>query len=99
MIAAEQKQITAADARRRRAECAELELRIRLRIAREKISALETAEKKRQRTLIESTGERLVKPGNLYGQFNLLEQLARDPALVTLALAKKIFRAGPAVNR
>ena len=53
---------------------------------------------KRQRTFIQTAVERLVKsgaihPGNRYGQFNVLEQLARDPSLVTLALTKRIYRA------
>jgi hypothetical protein len=85
-------------------ECAKLKMRIRLYIARERISALETAEHKRQRKLIQSAVEKLVAtgavhPGNLYGQFNVLEQLVKDPALCTLAITKKIFRAGPAQRK
>lgn len=100
MTAAERQQIDAADERRRRAECAELEMRIRLCIMREKIAGLESAEHKRQRTLIQSAVEKLVATGAVHvgdhlGQFRVLEQLARDPSLVTLALTKKIFRARP----
>jgi len=85
-------------------DCAELEMRIRLCIARERIAGLESADAKRQRTLIQSTVEKLiatgaVHPGNLYGQFNVLEQLVKDPSLCTLAITKKIFRAGPAQRK
>jgi hypothetical protein len=70
---------------------------IRLAIVREKIAGLESAEKKRLKTAVQTAVESLVSSGaihrhNLYGQFNLLEQLARDLSFVTLALTKRIFR-------
>ena len=90
--------IAAADARREKSERATLDAQIRLAILRDKISAFESAESKRQKVLIQSAVEKLVKSGainrhNPYAEFNVLEQLARDPSLVTLALTKKIFRA------
>jgi len=104
MTATERQQIFAANARRERSEARELELRIRLVIAREKISALETAEAKRQRALVESAVKKLVAtrtvhPADHLGQFRMTEQFIKDPALIPLALSNKVFRAGPARQR
>lgn len=104
MTAAEQKQIADANARRHRAEAGELDARIQLAILRQQIHAHETAEKKRQRTLIQSAVEKLVATGAVhagdhFGQFRMLEQLVKDPSLVTLALTKRIYRAGSAGTR
>jgi rhamnose utilization protein RhaD (predicted bifunctional aldolase and dehydrogenase) len=99
MSAAEQ--IAEAKAEARRAERAALDAKIRLAIVQDKITAHETAEARRQKVLIQSAVKKMVATGAVhagdhYGQFRMLEQLARDPSLVTLALTKKIFRAEPA---
>ncbi|MGB7749296.1 MAG: hypothetical protein WBN75_18640 [Verrucomicrobiia bacterium] len=95
--------LVAAKAEARRAERAALDAKIRLAIVREKLDTHETAEAKQQRALVESAVKKLiatgaVHPGDHYGQFHVLEQLVKDPSLVTLAL-QKIYRARPAVNR
>jgi hypothetical protein len=46
--------------------------------------------------LIQTAVEKLVAtgavhPGDHFGQFRILEQLVKDPALDTLALTKRIF--------
>jgi hypothetical protein len=69
---------------RAKSERATLYTEIQLASLRGKICTLETAEKKRQKVLIQSAVEKLVASGaihrhNIYGQFNVLEQLARDP--------------------
>jgi len=68
---------------------------------RQQIAALETAEAKRQKVLIQSAVERLVATvavhaGDHFGQFRVLEQLVKDPSLCSLALMKRVFRAGQA---
>lgn len=81
MTAAERDRIAAAEARTRRAEVGELDARIQLAILRQQIHAHETAEAKLQRKLIQPGVEKLVAtgtvhPGDHFGQFRVLEQLA-----------------------
>jgi rhamnose utilization protein RhaD (predicted bifunctional aldolase and dehydrogenase) len=89
-----------AKAETRRAERAALDAKIRLAIVREKLDAHETAEARRQRVLVQTAVERMVKAGALRpddhaGQFDMTAQLLSDPSgLIPLALTKKIFRAG-----
>ena len=78
MTTAEQKQIADADARREKFERATLPAEILLAIFRERIATLESAKKERSKPNVETAVERLVAtgavhPGNLYGQFNVLE--------------------------
>jgi hypothetical protein len=71
-------------------------------VVREKLSALKTAEARRQRILIQTAVERMVKAGAIRaddhaGQVDMTAQLLNDPSgLIPLALTKRIFRAGPA---
>jgi len=103
MTAAERQQIAAAKADARRYELAAMEARIDRAITEAKIVTLEKAEARRQRTLIDQAVQRLIENGAIHagdhcGQFRMLEQLARDPTLCSLALQKKVFRARPAVR-
>jgi hypothetical protein len=92
-------QIAEAKAQARRAERAALDAKIRLAIVQDKITVLESAEARRQRILIQTVVKRMVKTGDYAGEFTLTEQFIADPALIPLALTKKIFRARPAVSR
>ncbi len=89
----------------RRAERAALDAKIRLAIVQDKITVLETAEARRQRILVQTTVDRMVKSGALRpddhaGQFDMTAQLLSDPSeLIPLALTKKIFKAGPAQRK
>jgi hypothetical protein len=85
--------LAAAKAEARRAERAALDAKIRLAIVREKLDAHETAEARRQRILIQAVVKRMVKSGDYAGEFTLTAQFIADPALIPLALTKKIFRA------
>ena len=91
-------QIAEAKAHARRAERAALEAQIRLAIVQDKITVLETAEARRQRVLVQTAVEKLVKadalrPDDHAGQFDMTAQLLSDPAgLIPLALTKRIFR-------
>jgi len=92
-------QISEANVRRKQAEARTLELQIRLALSRERVMAMQTAENRRQKVLVQTAVKKLVAngaihPADHYGQFRVLEQLVSDPALCTLALAKKVFRAG-----
>ncbi|MGB7747605.1 MAG: hypothetical protein WBN75_09995 [Verrucomicrobiia bacterium] len=92
--------LAAAKACTRLAEANALEAKIRLAIVHDKIAAHETAEARRQRILIQTAVERMVKSGALRpddhaGQFDMTAQLLSDPSgLIPLALTKTIFRAG-----
>jgi hypothetical protein len=97
-------QIADAEARTRRADATALDAQIRLCIVREKLSAMETAENKRQRIFVQTAVEKLVTAGAIHAndhaaQFDLTAQFLSDPALIPLALTKRIYRAQPAVNR
>jgi hypothetical protein len=95
MTAAERMKLIAdADARRRRAERATLHAEIRLAIVRERIAALETAEARRQKHLIQTAVKRVVKSGDYAGEFAMTEQFIADPTLISLATAKRCYRAG-----
>jgi hypothetical protein len=97
MTAAERMRLsTDADARRLRAEAVERAARVGLFLAGERIAALEFAEARRRRRLIQSAAERLVATGAIhrgdhFGQFRMAEQFIKDPALISLALQRRIF--------
>jgi rhamnose utilization protein RhaD (predicted bifunctional aldolase and dehydrogenase) len=95
-------QIAEAKACTRRARRAALEAQIWLAIVQDKITVLETAEARRQRVLVQTAVEQMVKAGALQpddhaGQFRMTEQFIKDPSvLIPLALTKRIYRAGSA---
>lgn len=96
-------QLAEAKAHARHAELDALVAKVQLALVEDKIAANDRAESKRQRDLVESAVKLMVKagtirPGDQLAQFGILEQLARDPSLVTLAL-QKTYRARPAVNQ
>jgi hypothetical protein len=90
-----------AQAHARRAQRDALAAQVRLAIVQDKITAHETTEARRQRILVQTAVERMVKsgalrPGDHAGQFDMTRQLLADPSgLIPLALTKKIFKAGP----
>jgi len=90
-------QISEAKAHARRAERAAFDAKIRLAIVQDKITAHETTEARRQRILVQTAVERMVKsgalrPGDHAGQFDMTAQLLSDPSgLIPLALTKRIF--------
>jgi rhamnose utilization protein RhaD (predicted bifunctional aldolase and dehydrogenase) len=82
----------------RRAERAALVAQVRLAVIQDKIAVLESAEARRQRVLVQTAIEQMVKSGALRpddhaGQFDLTAQFLSDPALITLALQRRVFRA------
>lgn len=98
------KQLAEAKAHARRAELDALVAKVQLAIVEDKIIQRETAAARRQRILIQTAVERMVKSGAIhpadhFGQFRMTEQLIENPSLVPLALTKTIFRARPAMNQ
>ena len=98
-----QKSLAAAKAETRRAERAAIVAQVRLDIINEKIVMRETAEARRQRILIQTAVERMVKSGAIhptdhFGKFSMTEQFIKNPSLIPLALTRTIFRARPAMN-
>ena len=89
------KLVAEADARRLRAECAELEMRVQLCINHEKISALETAEAGQQKNPIQMAVKRTVKSGAYAEEFTMTGQFIADPSLISLTLSRWISRSGP----
>jgi hypothetical protein len=85
--------LAAAKAEARRYELAALDARIDRAILCDKIAVLESAEARRQRILIQTAVKRMVKSGDYAGEFTLTAQFIADPALIPLALTKRIFRA------
>ncbi len=91
-------------AERKQAERDLLESKIRLAVVSDKIAASERAEARRQRVLVQTAVERLVKAGMIRedddaAQFDMTAQLLSDPSLIPLALTRRIYRAGPAAKR
>jgi hypothetical protein len=88
----------------RRAQRDAFTAQIRLAVITDKLAAAETIEAKRQKVLVQSAVERMVKAGALRpddhaGQFDMTAQLLSDPSgLIPLALTKQFYRAGTTKN-